>query len=83
MLKQLRNRKTQKQIYIALAVIIIPSFIITGVVLFAPQEGMNASATLGSIGNRKASLQQYLTNYKATMRQAQLIYGDRYNQVRQ
>ncbi|HTL71608.1 MAG TPA: peptidylprolyl isomerase [Candidatus Eisenbacteria bacterium] len=84
MLKFFRNQKNQKRIYVTLALIIIPSFIITGVVLFAPQgDGVEGTSALGTINGHKVTIGQYLTSYKATMRQAQMIYGEKYTQAKQ
>src|SRR3989338_8035981 len=80
MLKALRNKSTQKKIYIGLAVMIIPGFLIWGVT-FSMKEGESPSSALGRIENRSFSLQDYLKSYKATQHQLELFYGDKAREV--
>src|SRR3989338_7875408 len=76
MLKHFRNKKTQKKIYIFLALVIIPSFIITGAVLFTPDE-RRLPTMIGKIDGKDVSLQQYLAGYRAVYNQMAMVYGDR------
>ena len=80
MLKFLRSDKTKKRIYLFLAVIIVITFGISGVVL--NQDKQNPASSLGSIHGHRISVQDYLNSYKAIGHQAQLIYGDSYQQIR-
>ncbi|GEM_PF-939138 len=80
MLKQLRNKSTQKKIYIGLALLIIPSFFLSG--LFLSQGDKAAGAPLGLIDGRKVPLQDYLSSYRAVTHQAQFVYGDRFDEVK-
>ena len=78
MLKVLRNKKIQKNIYLFLALAIIPSFIIGG--LFLSRE--DTASILGTIGPKKISTQQYLDSYKAVQHQAMLFYGPQFESLK-
>jgi hypothetical protein len=80
MLKHLRNKSTQKKIYIGLALLIIPSFFLSG--LFINQGEKAAGAPLGLIDGHKVSLQSYLSSYRAVTHQAQFVYGDRFDEMK-
>lgn len=78
MLKFLRNKKVQKNIYLALAILIIPPFVIWGVFM-DPSEKNSA---LGSIGPRQISTQQYLASYKAVQHQLIFLYGPQFESLK-
>lgn len=80
MLKFLRNKKVQHRIYLILALIIIPPFIFWGV--FTSSEDDKSGSELGKIDGRKITAQEYLNQYKAVQRQAQMMFGDRINEFR-
>ncbi len=79
MLKALRNKSTQKKIYIVVAVAVVATFVISGVVL--TDFGQNPS-TLGKIAGKNVSLQEYMSGYKATLHQAAWAYGSRFDEVK-
>ena len=75
MLKFLRNKHTQKKIYILLAVVIIPPFLMWGV--SSSQKDSKTPSTLGTIEKQKISLREYLNSYKAIQHQVVLMYGEK------
>ncbi|MBI2095142.1 MAG: SurA N-terminal domain-containing protein [Candidatus Omnitrophica bacterium] len=80
MLKLLRHKDTQKKIYIFLAVAVVVTFVVSGVII--GETGNESRSPLGTIDGRKISLQDYLASYKASQHQAAWAYGERYHQVR-
>lgn len=78
MLKFLRNKKVQKNIYLALAILIIPPFVIWGVFMDQSEK----SSALGSIGPKQISIQQYLASYKAVQHQLMLLYGPQFESLK-
>ncbi len=81
MLKLLRQQKTKKRIYLVLALIVIPSFVITGAVLFVPGE-KGIPTVLGRVDKESITLQEYLDSYRAVQRQMMMVYGDQFAQMR-
>ena len=79
MLKFLRKKENQKRIYLILAVVIIPPFVLWGVFL---QKNEKGPSTLGVIEGKKISLQDYLKSYQAVEHQAALVYGEKLAQLR-
>ena len=92
MLKFLRNKHTQKKIYIVLALLVIPSFFIFGINLSSPTRKnaeipsvgsvireikIKKSHTLGAIDNKKFSIEEYLNSYKAVKNEVALMYGQK------
>ncbi len=82
MLKQLRNKSIQKKIYMGLAVLIIPSFFLTGLFMTQGDKASGAGAPLGFIEGKKVPLQSYLASYRAVTHQAQFVYGERFDEMR-
>lgn len=78
MLKFLRNKKVQKNIYWVLALLVIPPFVIWGVFL----DREDKAAVLGTIGAKNISIQQYLDSYKAVQHQAMLFYGPQFESLK-
>ena len=76
MLKFLRNKKTQKKIYIGLALVIIPSFLFWGVMISEEGKQTNPNTALGRIENHSVSVQEYLKSYHAVQHQVALVYGE-------
>src|SRR3990167_1260504 len=76
MLKFLRNKKTQKKIYIGLALVIIPSFLFWGVMISEEDKQANPNTALGRIEDQSISVQEYLKSYRAVQHQVALVYGD-------
>lgn len=77
MLKFLRNKHTQKKIYIILAIAIIPPFLMWGV--STSQKDAKIPSTLGMLDNKKVSLKDYLKSYKAVQHEMALMYGQKAN----
>src|SRR3990167_7513817 len=76
MLKFLRNKKTQKKIYIGLALVIIPSFLFWGVMISEEGKQTNPNTALGRVENHSVSVQEYLKSYHAVQHQVALVYGE-------
>ncbi len=74
MLKKLRGKKTAKKIFIFLAIIIVPAFVLwgSGSVMRSKQE----NADVGSISGRKVSLLEYKDALSAVKIQAMIRFGD-------
>ena len=81
MLKILRNQKTQKQIYIVLAVAVIATFALSGI--YMGKEDKSAHSSLGNIDGHNITIQDYLASYKAVDHQARMMYGNNFDQIRQ
>ena len=73
MLKFLRNKHHQKKSYINLAFAIISPFLMWGV--NTSQKESKVPSTLGSIENKKISVKDYLSSYKAVQHAMVLMYG--------
>jgi len=80
MLKQLRNKKTAKKIWIALAVLIIPAFVLwgSGSLLRNKEE----SGIAGRIFGRRVSLLEYKDAYEAVKNMAIMQFGDNFSEIR-
>ena len=76
MLKQLRDKKTAKKILWALAIIVIPAFVLWGSGSLI--RGKNKSGYAGMLFGKKISLQDYKNSYNAVRNQAKLQYGDNF-----
>lgn len=81
MIKIFRQKSVQKRIFLGLAIFIIPSFVISGLLL--GHENQKTSGSLGVIGSQNISFQKYLSSYQATMRQLSLIYGAEASKISQ
>ena len=80
MLKALRHKGLQKNIYIFLAVTVVVSFVVSGVLI--SRDDKKTGGALGVIDKRPVSVQQYLDSYRAVQRQAAFMYGDKLNEMR-
>ncbi len=80
MLKLLRHKGVQKNIYIALAVMVVISFVITGVQLGSDDHKISGGA-LATINGQPVTVQQYLDSYRAVQRQASFMYGEKLKEV--
>lgn len=80
MLKQLRNKKTAKKIWIVLAVLIIPAFVLwgSGSLMRSKEE----SGSAGRIFGRKISLLEYKEAYEAVKNMAVMRFGDNFSEIR-
>ena len=79
MLKFLRNKHYQKRIYIFLAVVVIPPFLMWGVT--TSNKESKVPSTVGVIDHKKVSLREYLASYKAVQHQMTFMYGDKLKEV--
>lgn len=80
MLSILRNQKVQKKVYIVLAVALIGTFVLSGI--FLGRDRGNPVSSVGRIGQKNITVQDYLASYKAIDHQARMIYGKAYDQIR-
>lgn len=79
MLKHLRNKSTQKKIYILIAIAVLPAFLVWGIK--AGDESKASPFTLGSIEGQKISATDYKNSYSALLHQLQMMYGDKATQL--
>ncbi|RJP27984.1 MAG: hypothetical protein C4533_05765 [Candidatus Omnitrophota bacterium] len=80
MLKQLRDKKTAKKIWIVLALIIIPAFVFWGSgVIFDNQK---KAGFVGKIFGKKISAQDFMDAMKASRNLALLQYGDNFDKIK-
>ena len=80
MIKFLRNKSTQKKIYFFLAIVIIPPFVLWGV-MFSKDDKKKVPSSLGYIENQKVSLKDYLASYKAVQHELSFKYGERLKEI--
>lgn len=80
MLKLLRDKGIKKKIYIALAVAVVASFVVSGILIGT--DDARTGAALAKFENRKITISEFLSNYRAVQRQAAFMYGDKLNEVR-
>ncbi len=78
MLKALRHKSTQKKIYIVLAIGVVISFVVSGILLSRDDKNTTALAT---IGKHKIMVHDYLDSYRAVERQASMVYGNKLNEM--
>lgn len=79
MLKQLRNKKTAKKVWIALAVIVVPAFIFWGFssALRGPKEG----GDVGRIYGKRISSLEFRDSLEAVKNQAIMQFGDNFSEI--
>lgn len=81
MLNKLRNKKTAKKIWIILAIIVIPPFVL----LWGPGSsivrGKQKSGYVGKIFGRNIPISEYKDAYEAARNQAVLQYGDKFSEM--
>ena len=80
MLKVLRNQKTKRNIFIGLAVVIIPPFLLWGT-MFGKNDGSMPTGAIARYHGKTISIQDYLKSYKAAQHQLMLQFGKLYDQV--
>lgn len=80
MLKALRHKGIQKNIFIGLAVTVILGFGVSMVVL--SHDDKKTSGSLGTLGNHHLSVQEYLESYRAVQHQAEWMFGEKFNEIR-
>ena len=74
MLKLLRDKRLQKKIYIFLAIVVIASFGLSGVMI--GNDGAGRAGDLAKYEKTRFGIQDYLNSYRAVQRQASFVYGD-------
>ncbi len=79
MLKALRHKKTAKRIFIFLAIIIVPAFVLWGSGSMVSDKKQSNYA--GEIFGKKISFQDYHDALKAVQDQAVIQFGDKFNQI--
>lgn len=79
MLKTLRHKKTAKRIFIFLAIIIVPAFVLWGSGSMMGEKTRSGYA--GEIFGKKVSFQDYRDALKAVQNQAVMQFGDKFNQI--
>jgi len=79
MLRKLRNKKVAKKVWIILAVLIVPAFVLWGSSsLFNSQQGPDYA---GRIFGRKISFSEYKDAFDATRIQAIMQFGDNFPEI--
>jgi len=74
MLRKFRSKKTQKKIWIIMAILILPAFLFWGTgSIMRGQKGPNYA---GRIKGRKMSIMEFQDALRATRNQALIIWGD-------
>jgi peptidyl-prolyl cis-trans isomerase D len=81
MLKKLRNKKTAKKVWIVLAVLIVPAFVLwgSGSLMRSSKE---ESGYAGMIFGRKIPLLEYKDAVEATRNQAMMQFGEKFSEMR-
>jgi len=79
MLKQLRNKKTAKKIWIGLAVIIVPAFVFWG--LGSATRGSKENEIAGKIFGRSVSPLEYSDSLNAVRNQAVMQFGENFSEI--
>lgn len=80
MLKQLRNKKTAKKIWIALAILVLPAFLFWG--LGGAIRGRKSSPYVGKLFGRNVSRQEFDDALQGVKNYAILQYGNNFSEVR-
>lgn len=79
MLKGLRNKKTAKKIWIFLAIVIVPPFILWGSGYF--DSGERAPTYAGKIFGRKIPYTEYEASLNAAINQQIMLFGEKLREV--
>jgi len=79
MLKLLRNKKTAKRIWIALAIVIMPAFLFWG--LGSAVRSKEETAFIGKINGKKIPLLEYKEALSAVRNAAIIRFGDKFEEV--
>lgn len=79
MLKKLRKKKTAKRVWIVLAILIVPAFVLwgSGSLIRSKQE----TAYAGKIFGRKVSFLEYKDALDAVRNQATIQFGDNFSEI--
>ncbi len=81
MLKNLRNKKTAKRIWIVLAILILPAFVLWGSGSLVRNKDKNELSNVGKIAGKDVSYLQYKDSIEATKNQAIMQFGDKLSEV--
>ena len=81
MLKFFRERKTQKILMGSLAVMVVAGFVVS-IVVVGKDDKKSGASSLAKYEKRNVSIQEFLNNYKAVQRQAEMMYGDKMKDMR-
>lgn len=81
MLKILRNKKTARKIWIILAVIILPAFVLWGSGSVTKDKTKGDTDIIGKVRGRKINLAQYRDSVNAVRNQAIIQFGDKFTEV--
>jgi parvulin-like peptidyl-prolyl isomerase len=79
MLKKLRNKKTAKKVWIVLAILIVPAFVLWG--SGSLMRNREESGYVGIIFGRKISLLEYQDALEATRNQAMMQFGENFSEM--
>jgi len=79
MLKQLRNKKTAKKIWIALTILILPAFVFWGFGSFL--RSRQESSYVGKISGKNVPLLEYKEALEAVRNQALIQFGDNLSEI--
>ncbi len=82
MLKKLRNKKTAKKIWIILAILILPAFLLWGSgSIIRDKEKAKQSSVVGKISGKSIKLTEYLDALEAARTQAIMQFGDKFSEI--
>lgn len=82
MLKQLRNKKTAKKIWIILAILVLPAFLLWGSgSIIGDKDKTKQSASIGKVSGKLITLSEYKDALEATRNQAILQFGDSFSEI--
>ncbi|MFH1440504.1 MAG: peptidylprolyl isomerase [Candidatus Omnitrophota bacterium] len=81
MLKILYKKKIAKKIWIVLAIMILPAFVLWGSSSMLKNKGTKESGPIGEIFGQKISSIEYRNAYNATRNQAIMQLGDNFSKV--
>jgi len=81
MLNKLRKKKTAKKIWIVLAILILPAFVLWGAGSFVRNKDEQGSDYVGKIYGRKITMLEYKDALQAVRNQAFMQFGDSLGEV--
>lgn len=82
MLKKLRNKKTAKKIWIVLAILILPAFLLWGSgSIIRDKEKAKQSSVVGKISGKSIELAEYQDALEATRSRAIMQFGDNFSEI--
>lgn len=81
MLKRLRNKKTAKKVWIILAILILPPFILWGSGSLIRSKEEKETGFLGTVFGKKISFLEYRDAISAVRNQAIMQFGDSFEQI--